>query len=107
MSDHPISRRKFLKAGTCGLAAVPVAGLFWSGNAQAQERLKENDPSAQALDYVHNAADSDHADYQQGQNCLNCDLYTDPNAKDWGPCAVFPGKLVAAEGWCSAYVPRS
>ncbi|MFP4161912.1 MAG: high-potential iron-sulfur protein [Ectothiorhodospira sp.] len=108
MSDQPISRRTFLKAGTCGLAAAPVAGLVWGGNVQAQEKkIKESDDDAKALDYVHDASDSDHSDYEEGQNCLNCDLYTDPDAEDWGPCAVFPGKLVNAKGWCSSWVERA
>ena len=102
--DHQVSRRGFLKFGAYGLLAVPVAGLGWSTQAKAMERLDEDSAEAQALDYVHDAADADHPSYEEGQVCDNCDLWTDPTAEDWGPCAVFPGKLVAAGGWCSAWV---
>lgn len=102
--EHNASRRGFLKFGAYGLLAVPVAGLGWSTTAKAMERLDEGSASAQALDYVHNAADADHAAYEEGQICSNCQLWTDPSAADWGPCAVFPGKLVAEGGWCSAWV---
>ncbi|WP_187345556.1 high-potential iron-sulfur protein, partial [Photobacterium damselae] len=25
---------------------------------------------------------------------------------EWRPCAIFPDKLVNANGWCSAYAPK-
>ncbi|SEQ15253.1 High potential iron-sulfur protein [Ectothiorhodospira magna] len=106
--DNNLSRRRFLKLGSYGLLAVPaVAGLGWSTAAQAMERLSEDDPAAQALNYVHDAsAAAGHPAYEEGQNCLNCLLYTDASAMDWGPCTVFPNLLVAAEGWCTAWVSR-
>jgi hypothetical protein len=24
-----------------------------------------------------------------------------------GPCSIFPGRLVAATGWCSVYAPKA
>lgn len=111
MSDrsNDRSRRRFLKGTALGLAALPVAGMALSTpKARAEElpRLEEDDPAAQAVDYVHDAADAaDHADYEDGQVCANCQLYTDENG-EWGKCSVFPGKLVAAQGWCNVWVPR-
>jgi hypothetical protein len=82
---------------------VPV---FFSP-AFAEERLSEDDAQAQALNYRHDASKVEHADHQEGQTCANCQLYTDASAEEWGPCGAFPGKLVNANGWCTAWVPRS
>ncbi|ANB01092.1 high-potential iron-sulfur protein [Ectothiorhodospira sp. BSL-9] len=99
MKKQDLSRRSFLKFGVAGLVAVPVAGLGWTTTAAAAERLDPESAEAQALQYVHKSEVDD-------QNCLNCLLYNDPSQEEWGPCAVFPGKVVAAEGWCTAWVAR-
>lgn len=109
MSNTDRERRQFLKLATTGLAAAPLAGLGMATAASAQEQLPhldEESEEARALNYRHDATQVGHPEYQEGQNCGNCLLYTDPSAKEWGPCAVFPGKLVAEGGWCTAYVPR-
>ncbi|MGB5834261.1 MAG: high-potential iron-sulfur protein [Thiohalocapsa sp.] len=36
------------------------------------------------------------------QNCINC-LFTQADAGEWRPCQLFPGELVAANGWCSSW----
>jgi hypothetical protein len=79
------------------------------GQGGDMPRLAESDPQAQALGYKHSAADVDRSAfprYAQGQLCSNCTLYQ-PQAGDepWGGCQIFPGKLVNANGWCSAYIP--
>ncbi len=106
--SHNESRRRFLKGTAAGLAALPAAGVALSvpGNVRADddlERLSEDDPAAQALAYVHDAADADDPAYEEGQTCANCALYTDVDG-EWGRCSVFPGKLVAAAGWCNVWV---
>jgi hypothetical protein len=93
--------------------------------AQEYVFLDEDAPDAQALSYVHDAADVDaaaHPRYEAGQTCANCALYQDTVAgvvqtgdglvpvgelPDWGGCTIFPGRLVNAAGWCSAWVPRA
>jgi hypothetical protein len=37
---------------------------------------------------------------------VNCQLYQ-TKAADNGGCTIFPGKLVAAAGWCSAYQKKA
>jgi hypothetical protein len=87
--------------------------------------LDENAPDAQALAYTHDASEVDpdqHPRYEAGQVCANCSLYLpelgaevqagtgqDPAeaAPGWGGCTLFPGRLVNAAGWCSAWVPRA
>ncbi len=98
------ARRQFIQI-------IPAAGLAALGmrSAQAQTKVDEKDPAAVALGYVHDASKADKAKfktYAAGQNCGSCALYqgkTDP----WGGCALFPGKQVAAAGWCSAYAKKA
>lgn len=77
------------------------------------QQLSLDDPSAQALGYQHNAADVDLQKYPQrakdqaaNHYCSNCALFQGADGDEWGPCALFPGKLVNANGWCSGYAPR-
>ena len=102
--DRP--RRRVLRMGAATIIAVPAAALIVAP-LMAAERISEDDPQAKALHYRHDAADVDHESYEEGQNCANCGLFTDPEAEEWGPCEAFGGKHVAAEGWCNAWVPRA
>jgi hypothetical protein len=105
--NNNVSRRRFLQFGAYGLMAVPLAGLGWTTAAQASmEQLDPESDTAQALAYTHDAESTEHDQHQEGNHCLNCMLYSDPSAQEWGPCAVFPGKQVSANGWCTAWVAR-
>lgn len=75
-------------------------------------RVDENDATAKALGYLHAAQEVEPAKYPRyaaGQLCLNCSLYQPDAGSEagWGGCSIFPGKLVNANGWCSAYVPQA
>lgn len=99
-----IQRRAFLKLGSIAVASLAVAAR--AGEALAQARVDEKDPAAAALGYRHDAAKTDTAKYKNyaaGQTCANCVLYQGKPGEAWGPCQIFPGKQVAARGWCSAY----
>jgi hypothetical protein len=77
-------------------------------NAQDGEKLKEDDPTAAALGYKEKTADVDaskFASHNSDQICTGCSLYQGDDP-DWGACAIFPGKLVAGGGWCSAFAPK-
>lgn len=68
-----------------------------------------DDPTAQALGYKHDAANIDASKYPQyatNQACVNCNLYQGAAGDEWGGCALFPGKAVNANGWCSGYTPK-
>ncbi len=99
------TRRQFL--GLCGAAAL--AGLPFTATAAAPVKIDVKDPAAKALGYVDSVAAikaGSEAAYKPGNLCLNCVLYAKSQEKDgYAPCAVFPGKLVAAKGWCRAYAP--
>ncbi len=106
------SRRSVLSAGAAGIVAIPLASLSIRG-AKAQNldlpELTVDDPSAKALAYHVDAAAVDtatHANFVAGSNCANCQLYTGGEA-ELGPCSIFPGKLVRAEGWCRTWVQKA
>lgn len=99
-----ISRRRFMT----GLA-VSAAGLSVVDHrsaAQDMPILAEDDPTAASLKYVANAADADASLRKDGSFCHNCALYTGATEADYGPCSIFPGKQVAAGGWCSVWAPK-
>ncbi|MEM7612994.1 MAG: high-potential iron-sulfur protein [Pseudomonadota bacterium] len=100
------SRRGFVKGAMGVVAAVPVAAVLRGRDVGANDmpKLSEDDPQAVALSYKHKAADSPAA--VEGQNCANCQLFTNADA-EWGPCSIFPGKAVSAKGWCVTWVQRA
>lgn len=73
-------------------------------------RLEEGDSMAQALGYRHDAARVDVEQFpgradpgSADEFCRNCVHYQAPPGTPWAPCTIFPGKLVNADGWCSAW----
>ena len=91
------------------VSAVSVAGLVANKVAYAQPMIAETDAQAVALGYKHDAKQVDKAKfpkYVEGQLCSNCQLYTAKGPKD-GLCTIFPGKLVAADGWCNLWVKKA
>ena len=114
--DKQISRRRFLAIGAGAVAAVPLSTVVGSLKAYAQDgdKLAEDNPQAMALGYKHDASQVDTAKYPKRagdegakQFCHNCNLYQAKGEEGWGPCSIFPGKQVAAKGWCNAWVPKA
>lgn len=104
-----IPRRKFIQ-----LSAVAAAGTFAiSGrDASADElpHVAEDDPMAQAMKYTHDASTVDAASRNNpaaDQTCANCALIQGKDGDAWRPCQIFPGKAVAAAGWCSVWAPKA
>jgi len=99
------SRRRFIE-----LAPAAGMGLLWGAPAGAQyPRLDENDPKALAIGYVADAARVDSRKYPKyvpGEDCTSCQFYLAKPGEAWGPCTIFPRKLVAAKGWCDAFASR-
>jgi hypothetical protein len=105
MKNRKVARRTFLRTTVAAGAAVPLAGIPIVTLAQA--KVAEDDPAAAALGYKHDAGSVDAAKFPQktdDQNCANCRLYSAAGEEGWGNCGIFPGKLVNAKGWCSAWV---
>jgi hypothetical protein len=99
-----LTRRDMLKAGSAALA-----GLIIARSAQAEEMLTVTDPTAIALGYVEDASTVDVAKWPKKagpdgdkQSCSTCKLFSD-KGDGTGGCAIFPGKLVKAAGWCSGW----
>ena len=91
-------------------AAIPVLAVGGSRiiAAEAPPKVTEDDPLAMAYSYVHDAAASPKrtTDEQKTQFCDNCIHYAETAEDGWGTCAVLPGKLVAAKGWCMVWVVK-
>lgn len=100
------SRRRFIKLTAIGLAAAPFASTLLSGTAGAADLISETDPQAAALGYK---ADATKAEKRTDATalCSNCNFYTGKAGEASGPCALFQGKLVAANGWCTAWAKKA
>lgn len=121
MNKPEVSRRRFLAQVAM---AVPAGAVLLdavvTNHAQAQAaapaapaklpKLEESDPSAKALGYVDNISKVDRksplaARFAPGQECDKCSQLQGKVGDAYRPCAIFPGKLVAAKGWCSVWAP--
>ena len=110
MDHKKLSRRRFISNVA---VAVPVTAITLRQAAHAQDlpHVTADDPTAQALLYVHDAANVDTSNplaarYEAGQTCANCVQIQGEEGAEWRPCALFPGKSVAAGGWCTAWVAK-
>jgi hypothetical protein len=111
------SRREFFK-NFLGLAgAVFLAPALLSSTAKAEQKRRPKpgaggggdelaDPTkdmAKTLGYKHKSD-------QPGKECKNCQLFTAAGKKgsdDVGKCAVIPGKLVKASGYCNSWSKKA
>lgn len=100
------NRRVFMLQVAAGSSALALAKV---AHAQAAPMVNEKDGQAMALGY---AADTTKVDAKKfpkhaaTQLCSNCALYTGKAGEASGPCGIFPGKQVAAKGWCSAWAKK-
>ena len=104
-----IARRKFLQ-----LSAVAAAGYFVQPGREAHAadlpQLSVDDPMAKAMKYTADASSVDPATRNNpaaDQTCANCALIQGNDGDAWRPCQIFPGKVVAAAGWCSVWAPKA
>ena len=110
MSDSHTNkgRRTLLKAALSSAVAVPLSSLVLSRQTHAGDLppLAEDDPAAKGLAYVHDASKSTDPKHKPDQFCKNCNLVRG-DAGQWRQCAIFPGKGVNENGWCTAWVLKS
>ncbi len=92
---HNKGRRAILK----GLACVPVVAIAGFQSTANAAMVSADDPTAKALAYTDKSTTA-------GQTCANCSLYQGGTAAA-GPCPIFPGKDVAAAGWCKSWVAKA
>ncbi len=105
--QRSMTRRGFGRtcAGIAVAAASAPAALV---HAADMPKVDPAGAQATALGYVHDASAVDTAKYANfvaGSNCANCQLYT--GGDEWGGCGIFPGHVVSAKGWCSAYAKKA
>ncbi|MGH6623208.1 MAG: high-potential iron-sulfur protein [Burkholderiaceae bacterium] len=105
-STQATNRRRFIKLTVSGLAAAPFANALLSGTAHAQALISEADPQAVALGYKADATKAAARKDAQA-TCANCNFYSGKAGAADGPCAIFPGKHVAAKGWCTAWAKKA
>ena len=103
-TGRTVTRRALIQNLVFGGGAMALA----SQRSQAADlpRLAVNDPVAKALGSVENAAQVDpkkYPSYTQGSNCENCLKLEGTGGAAYRPCELFPGKLVAASGWCNGW----
>lgn len=108
MSASKLTRRRLI--GNLALAAGGAA-LLPAPQVQAagEPHLDVKDPAAVALGYVEKAASVDvkkYPGFQTGSSCENCAQLQGSAGSAYRPCTLFPGKLVAAAGWCSGWAPE-
>ncbi|MBT8047905.1 MAG: High potential iron-sulfur protein [Xanthomonadales bacterium] len=108
-----INRRNFLKlgakagGGALALSAIPIQLL-------AGDEVAVDEPLAQAMGYVTDAATVDTAKFPKragdagaDQFCYNCALYAGKADDETAPCSIFQNRLVEGKGWCNAWVAKS
>ena len=96
------NRRKFMSAMGATTVAVPLSALLTSLPSMADDMPMVDPESAQAkaLQFV---ATSE----TPNQQCGTCTLFQGDKGAETGPCPLFPGNVVRATSWCSAYVPSA
>jgi hypothetical protein len=99
-----LSRRRFVKSA--GAATVAIGFGTTSLADEEPPRVDESDPTAKALNYVHDAGSVDAAIRPSDRFCNNCALYAGDADDEWAKCSIFPGKTVAGRGWCSVWAPK-
>jgi len=98
-------RRQFLKLAT-GFTVASLLSLVLPDRATAQgQPVDPKDPLAVSLGYACDGAKA--PGHVEGQFCKGCQLYSGTGASNSGPCTLFQGKLVCADGWCKSWVKRA
>ena len=110
MSETKVARREFIRTSLLVGTALPLGAIPLVLKADGH-RVSEDDPTAKAMGYLHDATKVDVAKYPRRageagsqQFCYNCQLYKAGSEEGWGSCGIFPGKQVNANGWCNAWV---
>jgi High potential iron-sulfur protein len=93
-----ITRRALVIRGLIVGLIIPVSQTISTVRAESPS-LDPNDPTAKALGYIAQSA-------KPGEKCGNCSQFQGGAGSAQGPCTIFPGKSVAAAGWCMSWVKK-
>jgi hypothetical protein len=99
MNTRFTRRQIVARALLIGTMAPVVAALQPRSASADAPNVDPNDPMAKALGYVTVSA-------KPGFACNNCMQYHGNAGSLVGPCTIFPGKQVAAAGWCASWGKR-
>jgi hypothetical protein len=108
-----ISRRRATGLLVASTTLLPLAGLLRSAAVHAQDLppVAADDPTAVALKYVEDATKAERTDKMgvpgAEQTCANCQFVQGKDGDARRPCALFPGKSVAANGWCLSWAKKA
>lgn len=100
------TRRIFIARSLAGgCAALGAHALVQAAPA----RVDEADETAIALGYKHDTRKVDakrFAKHSADQHCGNCSFFQGEAKDEWGGCAMFGRKHIAAAGWCNAWAKK-
>ena len=107
-TTHDKDRRRALKLALSSIAVVPLSSLLLQGHALAGDLppVAEDDPAAKGLGYVQDATTTTNPKRKPDEFCKNCNLIRSDTGELLA-CAIFPGKGVHQNGWCTAWVIKS
>jgi High potential iron-sulfur protein len=100
-----VNRRSLIKNLLLGAGAAALLPARPASSADLPH-LDVKDPAAVAQGYVEDAAQVNPKKYPafaQGSACENCLLLQGKEGQAYRPCDLFPGKSVAAKGWCRGW----
>jgi hypothetical protein len=105
------SRRSVLTLIGAAGAALMVGSrpMRAQGAAQDLPHLDPSDPTAKALGYTEDATKVDKSRFpafKPAARCANCNFFQGTGGP-YGPCQIFPGKSVSANGWCASHSPKA
>jgi hypothetical protein len=96
-----ITRRALIVRGLIlGVVASAADTLMVPVVLAESPSLDPSDPTAKALGYITQSTKSD-------EKCSNCSQFQGNAGSAQGTCTIFPGKNVAAAGWCMSWVKKS
>src|ERR1700719_1603992 len=107
--SEPFSRRQVLKGFALVAAAAGALRATPESRAAEAVHLSPTDPAAVALGYhesVKTVNAKDFPTFQPGQSCATCLQLKGAAGEVRRPRALFPGKLVPADGWCKVWVKK-
>jgi len=108
--SHSFSRRDALKGIALVVGAAGAVRSIPEAAAADAPHLSPTDPTAQALHYTEDAKSVDAKAFPSktgDQRCANCLQFQAKATDAWGPCNIFAGKQVNANGWCQVWVKKA
>ena len=104
------SRRDALKGFVLLCGAAGALSPAHEARAAELPHLSVDDPTAKALAYIEDAKLVDakkHPTYAAAQKCATCLQFQGKPGDAYGPCNIFAGKAVNANGWCQVWVKKA